>query len=660
MSTAVLAALRAWAAEGCLSRLDVAMATQVAAWDPGAPDALLVAVAALTRFEGQGHTCLPLRPWLEQGPAGWTGGTPSTPLPLVWPQGVAACLAVLQTSPLVRWCLDPAQAMAWMPDTGQPLVLGGTVSNPLLYLRRHWVDECAVAQLLAQRAVQAHAVDGPVVRTWLDRLFDTPAAPLPGAPPDWQKIACALALRSGVTVVTGGPGTGKTYTAARLLALVHTTHPHPAALKVGLAAPTGKAAARLRSAIDHALTDLQGRLGADVDLLGWAQNMGPARTVHAWLGARPDTRLFRHGPHNPLDLDVLVVDETSMVHLEMMAALLRALPAHTRLVLLGDKDQLASVEAGSVLGDVCQHASLARYSAATRAYLAQTCGTDLPPAPVVGGVLEQQTVMLRHSRRFGSDIGRLALALNTGAVDDWPALVRPPEGGVWCAPAPVSPDAVVALAVQGRPGAPACYATYLNRIREQSHPERLTEAAHHTWAHAVLEAYETFRILCAVHEGPWGDRATNAAVEAGLARAGCVQPNTGWYTGRPVLVTRNEPGLAVSNGDVGVVLPGPGSGRLRVYFSDGATLRSVPVGRLAHVETCYAMTIHKSQGSEFAHTVVVLPGQGQLGLSRELVYTAVTRAKTHLSLVEPTPGLLAQASQQRLPRFSGLAAQLGA
>ena len=657
MTAAVLDGLRAWVTEGHLSRLGGAMATQALVWDPQAPSVLLVAVAVLTHLEGRGHTCLSLSRLTGRNTDWGLEGDPTTPLPVVLPPSGAAWLPVLQSSPLIRWCLGPSQPMAWMPDTGQPLVLAGDTAAPVLYLRRHWVDECTVAALLLQRAAQRYPVDTGLVQLWLNRLFDTPAQRQPDDRPDWQQIACALALRSGVTVVTGGPGTGKTFTAARLLAMVHATHPQPAVLKVGLAAPTGKAAARLRSAIDQALQDIQARLGTAVDVAGWAQRMGPARTLHAWLGARADTRLFRHGPHNPLDLDVLVVDETSMVHLEMMAALLRALPSHTRLVLLGDKDQLASVEAGAVLGELCQNAETARYNAGTQAYLQATCGTHLAPAPQTGGVLEQQTVMLRESRRFGSGIGRYALAVNSGALGEAAASA---DGAVWTAPAPVTPDAVVALALRGRPGAPGCYTGYLDRILTQPHPDRLSETDHGDWARGVLQAFDTFRVLCAVHDGPWGDRATNLAVEAGLATAGYLRPTSGWYTGRPVLVTRNEFTLAVSNGDVGVALPAPGSGRLRVYFLDGLALRSVAVGRLAHVETCFAMTIHKSQGSEFDHTVVVLPGQGQQGLSRELVYTAVTRAKTHLSLVEPEPGLLAKASQARLPRFSGLAAQLAA
>jgi len=294
-----------------------------------------------------------------------------------------------------------------------------------------------VAQARAERARALPHVDTDAARYWLDRLFPAPthsgpdattpsaAANLMGAQftdaqdtrapgPAWQKIACALALRSGLTVITGGPGTGKTYTAARLLALLLATSANPAQLRVALAAPTGKAAARLRQSIDQSLASLQRSLGESIDLKNLTDRMGKASTVHALLGMQAGSRQFKHNAQRPLDVDVLVVDETSMVHLEMMAALMQAMPAHAKLVLLGDKDQLASVEVGSVLGDLCVHAQDNLYSSSTCDYLRATCGEVLQPSSRQGGPLDQQTVMLRHSHRFGSDIGALAKAVNLG------------------------------------------------------------------------------------------------------------------------------------------------------------------------------------------------------------------------------------------------------
>ena len=183
-----------------------------------------------------------------------------------------------------------------------------------------------------------------------------------------------------------------------------------------------------------------------------------------------------------------------------------------------------------------------------------------------------------------------------------------------------------------------------------------TVQEHARWVSRVLQAFDRFRILCAVHDGPWGDRAMNQQVQSALARAGLLQPEGEWFAGRPVMVTRNDKALGVFNGDVGVVLPAPGAGQaLRAYFLDGEQLRSVSVSRLAHVETAFAMTIHKSQGSEFFHTVVVLPDSGGDLLTRELVYTGITRAKEFLTVVEPRPGLLGSAMAQQVRRASGLA-----
>ncbi|MDO9160484.1 MAG: ATP-binding domain-containing protein, partial [Burkholderiaceae bacterium] len=182
---------------------------------------------------------------------------------------------------------------------------------------------------------------------------------------------------------------------------------------------------------------------------------------------------------------------------------------------------------------------------------------------------------------------------------------------------------------------------------------------HTAWVREVLRAWEGFRILCAVHDGPWGDRALNQAVQRALAQAGWLQPQGEWFVGRPVMVTRNDAGLGVFNGDVGVVLPAASGGALRAHFLDGERVRSVSVSRLAHVETAFAMTVHKSQGSEFAHTVLVLPPGAGAGLTRELAYTGITRARTHFSLVEAEAGLLATAIGQRVVRTSGLQARLG-
>jgi exodeoxyribonuclease V alpha subunit len=663
-----------WAQQGWLRRLDSALPRLLGQLDPQATPTLLVAAALLAHMEGRGHTCLALAPLVSQplDTLAWPAAA-HAPLQTLWdtlPTAVGAWVAALRASALVRWapaCFAGEADVSPDPDQGQPLVLGGTASSPLLYLRRYWWYEGQVATALCEAAHCVWPVDAERARHCLDTLFGEPPE---GMDVDWQKAACALALRGRLTVITGGPGTGKTYTAARLLALLLALHPQPAGLKVALAAPTGKAAARLRQSIEQSLAELQPRLGDGLDLVGLTQRIGPAKTLHALLGARPDTRQFQHDANHPLDVDVLIVDETSMVHLEMMAALLQALPPTARLVLLGDKDQLASVEAGAVLGDLCTGAEQPGYSADTVAFVLAASGERLPLVDPHGAArlppLAQHTVMLRHSRRFGGAIGQLAQAVNAGRTVAAQALLREDaSGAIWSASAhangPVGPDTVLALAVKGRPGAPASYADYARLLAQRPPAVDLgtDPVAHTAWVKSVLRAWDHCRVLCAVHSGPWGDRELNQGIQRALARAGWLHPAGDWFVGRPVMVTRNDGALGVFNGDVGVVLPTAHEGQaLRAYFLDGSHLRSVAVSRLAHVETAFAMTVHKSQGSEFQHTVLVLPPGAREAVSRELVYTGITRARTHLSLVEAEPGLLVAAIGQRLARASGLPTRL--
>ena len=482
-----------------------------------------------------------------------------------------------------------------------------------------------------------------------------------------RRLGCICAATGATNAPwrTGGPGTGKTYTAARLLALLFAVDEQPERLRIALAAPTGKAAARLKQSIDTALAELRTRVGSTLDLDALTQRMGAARTLHSLLGARPDTRQFRYHAGQPLDIDVLIVDEASMVHLEMMAALLAALPATARVVLLGDKDQLASVEAGAVLGDLCRDAQAGRYSASTAAYALAATGEPIPKdylqTASTAPALAQHTVMLRESRRFSGPIGALALAVNQGDAPAAQQRLAQDSNGALASYEGVNPVAAVRLALEGRAGAPGGYSAYLDGMNDR--PAAGDAVAHTQWVHRVLTAFDRFRLLCAVREGEWGAAGLNQAVQAALQRDKRLSVRGEWYIGRPVMVTRNDPALGVFNGDIGITLPAAvapdatgadATPRLRVYFADGPQLRSVGVGRLAHVETAFAMTVHKSQGSEFEHTVLVLPAHAGPVLSRELVYTGITRARQAFTLVAAQPGLLATAVQQRTQRASGL------
>ncbi len=619
---------------GELRRLSCAFARFIASLG-AAPPSLVLASSVLSELEGQGHSCLLLAD-LAAGPAallGWeddqwkdlaraAGSLPRTAQG--WAKELAACGQVWEVGAF---------------DYDQPLVLDGD----RLYLRRYWRDEMLVAQAVRERATRQRPVDAREVYGWLDLLFSSQRT---HGGPDWQKLACAIALRGSVAIITGGPGTGKTYTVARLLALLFATAPEAGSQRIALAAPTGKAAARLKQSIDKALNELADKVGSQLPLRELTLRMGAARTLHSLLGARPDTRAFAHHRGNPLDVDVLIVDEASMVHLEMMASLLDALPPTATLILLGDKDQLASVEAGAVLGDLCHNAGAGGYTDATLDYVLAASGEELPQEFLGdAGALAQQTVMLRHSRRFGGPIGRLALAVNAGDAIRAEAVLRAGEPGVrWIENA--QQQHVLALAQSG-------YGSFLDVLNTGYKAGLNTN--HEEWVRQILQRFESFRILCAVRDGEWGVTGLNEAVAARLAQAGLLRPHGEWYVGRPVMVTRNDYGSGVYNGDIGVTLPDPARpGALRVYFLEGDTVRSVLATRLRNVETAFAMTVHKSQGSEFRHTVLALPRERGAVLTRELVYTGITRASELFTLVSPPGAVLAEAIAQRTHRTSGL------
>lgn len=673
--------LHSCAEQGWLRRLDSALAAFMLEQDPQAVPALLVSSAILAHMEGRGHTCLALRSIITQPQEllAWPDAAQPA-LSRLWqhlPAELSGWLDGLRASSLVR-CVNlkgPA-GQPGAPDAGQPLVLGGSPAEPLLYLRRYWRYESEVASAVLKRVTSSQTLDQALARHWLDRLFEPRLAPADKGPSDplgtaaevatvdWQKFACAVALRAGLSVITGGPGTGKTYTAARLLALLFAMQAQPAGLRVALAAPTGKAAARLRQSIDASLQELGTRLGSGLELAAFAQRMGAAKTLHALLGARPETRQFRFHAGNLLDIDIVIVDEASMIHLEMMAALLRALPPGAKLILLGDKDQLASVEAGAVLGDLCWDAWAGHYDLSTARFAQSVAAQTLPPAllaqDALATPLAQQTVMLRTGRRFGSLIGQLALAVNTGDAQAALNLIANDQSQVLQLADQPSVASLLGLALTGRAGAPGGYSSYLAWVQDRPAGSRTDAQQHLAWVKGALQSFEQFRILCAVHDSELGTKSLNQAVQTALAQAGLISPRGEWYAGRPVMVTRNDPELGVFNGDVGLALPGLGpQAALRVYFLDGEQLRSVGVSRLAHVETAFAMSVHKCQGSEFSHTILVLPQWGEKLLTRELVYTGITRARHCFTLVQAQAGLLERAIARPSQRASGLRLRIG-
>ncbi|WP_455930622.1 exodeoxyribonuclease V subunit alpha [Pseudomonas fluorescens] len=664
----LLQLLERWVDRGWLRALDKAFVGFLHELDPQADPLVLLAAALTSHQLGHGHVCLDLFETLK---------APDFALSLP-PEGDLQTGAMLLPSQLLdgldgaHWChaLAASHLVALAVDGSEsaqsrPLVLSGK----RLYLRRYWTYERRIDTALRLRLATQETV-GTDLPQRLNTLFDQ-------APPDgvidWQKLACALATRGAFSIVTGGPGTGKTTTVVRLLALLQAPAVEAnSPLRIRLAAPTGKAAARLTESISQQVLSL--------NVPDSVREKIPTQvtTVHRLLGSRPGTRHFRHHIGNPLPLDVLVVDEASMIDLEMMANLLDALPPHARLVLLGDKDQLASVEAGAVLGDLCRDAEAGWYSPDTRRWLQAVSGEDLSASGLQEDLdgshpLAQQVVMLRYSRRFGegSGIGQLARWVNQqNAEEARKLLAARSHNDLFCLSLKGEHDhALERLVLDGQGDEAQGYRYYLNLLHS-ARPALDTpreDLAWTHWAQQLLQAFDAFQLLCAVRKGPWGVEGLNQRITAALRKVRLIEGDDQWYEGRPVLMTRNDYGLGLMNGDIGIALKLPesdgGPQVLRVAFprNDGqGGVRFVLPSRLNDVETVYAMTVHKSQGSEFTHTALILPDALNPVLTKELIYTGITRAKRWFSLIEPRGGVFEEAVRRKVKRLSGLMLELDA
>lgn len=560
--------LRVFNDAGVLEAADVHVATRLAELAKDTDETVALAVALAVRGLRSGSVCVDLR----------TVATEIDP-ELPWPQSTE-WLAAVQRSPLL----------------GTPPVLrlyGGS----LLYLDRYYREEEQVcADLLATRGQQV-PVDDAALAAGLDRVFPAPKFVE-------QRAAAQIALSQWTTVLTGGPGTGKTTTVAGLLALLAEqaelaglTRP-----RIALAAPTGKASARLHQAVQSEIDKLEPQ---DRERLAGLQ----AVTLHRLLGRLRETSArFRHHRGNRLPYEVIVVDETSMVSLTMMARLLESVRPSTRLILVGDPDQLASVEAGAVLADLVDG---------------------------LGARPDLQVAALHTSHRFGADIGELADGIRRG------------DG-----------DAVLELLRAGGPHieyveAPEPHAA----LREVLVPHALAvrAAAARGDVTGALAALDTHRLLCAHREGTHGVRHWNRQIERWLTEETGDALWTSWYVGRPVLVTANDYGLKLYNGDTGVaVLDGD---TLRTAIGTASGVLQFATSRLADVETMHAMTIHKSQGSQAEEVTVLLPPDDSRLLTRELFYTAVTRAKARVRVVGTEAGVRA-ALERRVVRATGLRQRL--
>ncbi|QUG74515.1 exodeoxyribonuclease V subunit alpha [Erwinia sp. E602] len=593
-----------------LRALDVQFARMLA--DDSRP-ALMLAAALVSRDAGEGHVCLPLA---QLRPAALFDGR--------HPQ-LAQELCLAAGEPADWQALLLAETAVGDGGDATPLVL----HNERLYLHRMWQSEGDVARFIQRQ--QHWAVDEAALGRTLDRYFGR-------EPGDWQKIAAAVALTRQVSVISGGPGTGKTTTVARVLAsLIELS---PAGLRIELAAPTGKAAARLTESLGKTLQALE------LEPAVRQRFPAEATTLHRLLGALPGSQRMRYHAGNRLHLDVLVVDEASMVDLPMLAHLIAALPPQARVIFLGDRDQLASVEAGAVLGDICRCAEQG-YSPQRAAELSRITGCEVQGVedPLASPVRDM-ICLLRTSYRFtaGSGIGQLARAVNAGDAAGAGRVFTAGLSDIRLQPLNDAQHYQQLLA-----DCVAGYRGYLQLLAAGAAPGE------------VLAAFSRFQLLCALREGPFGVSGLNERIEASLARAGLIHRNLAangrWYVGRPVMIARNDRALGLFNGDIGIAMRNAEQ-ELKVFFPlpDGS-IKPVQPSRLPPNETAYAMTVHKSQGSEFEHTLMVLPGQMTPVLTRELVYTAITRAKQQLTLYSDA-AVFNAAVKVRTQRRSGLVERL--
>ena len=543
-----------------------------------------------------------------------------------------------------------------------PLVLD---ADGRLYLHRYFDHERRLAaRLMAAAAAPPEGVD-PATRARLAEWFAPAASGAIGALDatrrvDWQQVAAALALRGRLTVISGGPGTGKTTTVVNLLACLIAQQP---GCRIALAAPTGKAAARLTEAIRQRA----GHLPAAVR----AQLPASSSTIHRLLGVTPGPGGFVHHARNPLPIDALVIDEASMLDLALATKLFDAVPLGARIVLLGDKDQLAAVEAGAVFSELCADPSL---SEACRIDLAALCGIDparlVAPPPAQPSPLRDSAVWFTQNYRFGADsgIGRLAAAVNAArgrdAIDALRGLAA--DGSVrWLDDTGAAPGAATFEALHEG------FEAYLDSVRRN--PSDVV---------AISAAFAAFRVLCAVRDGPRGVTAINERMTrqardatASLRGADGGDARSPWFVGRPVMVLRNDPVLKLFNGDIGIALPvtaaaaagsahatglADAAGELRVFFADAdadSGFRAIAPARLPAHETAFAMTVHKAQGSEFDAVLVLLPQRRSRVVTRELLYTAVTRARRRVLLCGGED-VLAAAIASPTRRRSGLIARM--
>lgn len=603
---------------GILTAADVHIAHRLGELCDESDPIVVMAAALAVRAPRLGHVCVDLR--ASAGTATTQDGEVLRGADLGWPTP-DEWLAAVTTSDMVRVVTDERGE----PD-GRPLRLHGD----RLYLQRCWAQERRVAADLRERSARRIQVDETVLTTMLEGLFD---------PADTdQRQAAVIAALSGVGVIAGGPGTGKTTTVARVLALIDDQGVIEGGRppQIALAAPTGRAAARLAAAVGAAVGAME--IGPDARArLGGLE----ASTLHALLGRQPGrSRRVAHHSGNRLPHDVVVVDEASMVSLSLMSDLLDAIRPTAQLILVGDHDQLASVEAGAVLGDIVGPAADGPVmTAPVRAQVARLVGHEVPAGEAPNGVtIGDGVAVMTRTHRYSGALARLASAVADGRGTDAVAALRDDQTALtW-----IDADA-------------ATIGPALEPVRQllATTGVAVTDAAWRGDASGALKALSAARLLCAHRRGAHGVTTWAERVERWVTTAvGATSPVGRHRIGQPLLVTRNDPSLHVHNGDAAVVIVGSdGLPGVAVERPDGPLV--VSPARLESVESLHAMTIHKAQGSEYDAVVVVLPRPDSPLLTRELLLTAVTRAR-HRLIVVGTAAAITAAVDRPVARASGL------
>ncbi len=574
--------------------------------DPRASDTCLATAAWLAECNLAGDTCLDLE--RQAGQPLWRDDT-----------GTARYRAPAAS----EWKAQLSAAFIGRPGDYQPLILDGR----RLYLHRHWHNELRIVQALEGR-MQPVPVAADRLARRLDALFgDLPS----GQGGWWQKCAAAMALTRRLTIISGGPGTGKTTTVTRILALLLEQEP---TMRILLAAPTGKAAARLSESIAG-----QKRHGIPGVARELARRLPEqAATLHRLLGWSPGG--FRHHADNPLTCDCLIVDECSMIDQELMAELLAALPADCRLILMGDRNQLASVEAGSVFGDLTGSGMALGLSPQRAEELRSLLGT-LPQDLVRDGLpsIADCIAELRHSFRFaaGGGIGRLAAHISSGQAEAAVHLL-----------AEEANEELSLIPLSASPQAPRAL---LDWMLDAYRP--MFEASD---AEGAIACLEQARVLCALRAGPWGEQELGTRFRERLQREGLMNESNGPAHGLPLLILHNDYETGLFNGDTGIFWRQ--GDELLAWFPGEDGLRALVPAQLPAWQPAWTLTVHRSQGSEYQRVLLVLPPKDSPILCRELIYTGITRARTHCTLA-CDPALIRDWARKTADRQSGLAQRLG-